>query len=68
MYVAKIIKLGILFQATLLEKQWSQEMLSNNISVLSTKKFLLRSSAHRWIRSEMARHMFMKKKLEIIDE
>lgn len=68
MYVVKIIKLRIFFQATLLEKQWSQEMLSNNVSVLSTKNFLLRSSAHKWARSEMAKHMFIKKRLEIIDE
>lgn len=68
MYVAKIIKNKIIFHATVFEKYWSEEMLSNSVDVISEKKFLLRSSAYKWVNAEVARHLFMKKKLEIIDE
>lgn len=68
MYVAKIIKNGLVFHATLFEKSWSEEMLSNSVNLVSEKSFLFRSSAYKWMNAEISRNLFMKKKLEIIDE
>lgn len=68
MYVAKIIKSKLIFHAIVFEKHWSEEMLSNNIKIISQKKFLLRCSAYKWINAEITRDLFVKKKLEIIDE
>lgn len=68
MYVAKLVKNKLILHATVFEKHWSEEMLSNSINLISEKNFLLRSSAYRWMNAEIARHLFMKKRLEIIDE
>ncbi len=68
MYVAKLVKNKLIFHATVLEKHWSKEMLSNSVNIISEKSFLSRRSAHKWINAEITRDLFMKKRLEIIDE
>lgn len=68
MYVAKILKHRVLFHATLFEKYWSEQMLSNTVQVICQKRFVFRSSARRWINSEISKDLFNKKKLEIIDD
>ena len=68
MYVAKITRSKLILHAQLLEKQWSEEMLSNKVDAISSKKFLFRYFAYKWINAEISRSLFMKKKLEIIDE
>lgn len=68
MYVAKITKYGLIFHAELLEKQWSEEILSNNIKKISNKNFFFRSSAYKWINSEISKTLFIKRELDIIDE
>lgn len=68
MYVAKIIKNKLTFHAIVFEKHWSEEMLSNNIKIISEKSFLLRCSAYKWVNAEIAKDLFVKKKLEINDE
>lgn len=68
MYVKKLVKNKLILHATVFEKYWSEEILSNKVEPISQKKFLLRCSAHRWMNAEISRNLFMKKKLEIIDE
>lgn len=68
MYIAKLVKNKIFFHAIVLEKKWSEEILSNKIKIISERKFLLRCSAYKWMNAEITRDLFMKKKLEIIDE
>lgn len=68
MYVAKITRSKLILHAQLFEKQWSEEMLSNKVDAISSKKFLFRYFAYKWINAEISRSLFMKKKLEIIDE
>lgn len=68
MYVAKIIRYGIILEASVFEKEWSEEMLSNNIVLIKKKNFLLRFFAYRWVNAEITKILFTKKQLEIIDE
>lgn len=68
MYVAKLIKNKLVFNAILIEKYWSDSMYSNTVRIVSQKKFLFRRSARKWINAEISRDLFIKKKLEIIDE
>ena len=68
MYVARITRSKLILHAQLFEKQWSEEMLSNRISAISSKRFLFRYFAYKWVNAEISRNLFMKKKLEIIDE
>lgn len=68
MYVEKLVKNGLILHASVFEKHWSEEMLSNRIELIAEKKFLLHRSAYKWMNAEIVRHLFTKKKLEIIDE
>lgn len=67
MYVIKIVRDSILINASLYEKYWSEEMLSNNFNLINSKNFLFRFSAHRWINKQVCQELFTKKELEIID-
>jgi hypothetical protein len=68
MYVAKITRSKIILVASVFEKYWSEEMLSNSVTLIGRKKFLLRFSAYKWVNAEISRSLFRKKQLEIIDE
>jgi hypothetical protein len=67
MYVAKFDRAGMLWKVTLLEKRWSDQMLSNEITELKTKKFWMHHNAYRWIEREVSCDLFHKHQLEIID-
>jgi hypothetical protein len=67
MYVAKFSKRGILWQVTLLEKVWSEEMMTNEVVEKGKKNALLHSTARRWIRNQIAREMVKRHELEILN-
>lgn len=67
MYVARFSKRGILWQATLLEKVWSEEMMTNQIVERGSKTALFHSTVGRWIRNEIAREMVKRHELEILN-
>jgi hypothetical protein len=67
MYVAKFDREGILWRVTLLEKEWSQEMLSHEIKEISSKRFLFSTRAYRWIHNQIIIDLFAHRKLEIIN-
>lgn len=67
MYVAKFNRSGIVWTVTLLEKQWSESMLSHEVSEICKKKFVFHSSGYRWINKEISKHLFTRHELEIID-
>jgi hypothetical protein len=67
MYVAKFTKNGVLWDVKIFDKSWSQEMLSNEIKQIASRKFILHSSGYRWINKEIAKNLFAQHKLEIID-
>lgn len=67
MYVAKIKKGPIRWDAVLFEKRWSDIMFTNEAIEIGSKRLLLHSSAKRWVRNEIIKDMFRKHELEIID-
>jgi hypothetical protein len=68
MYIAKITRKNFYLTASLLKKQWSNEMFSNSVFLIAQKNFLLRWNAHNWINKQISNEMLLKKELEIIDE
>lgn len=67
MYVAKFDRNKIFWKVTLFEKNWSEEMLSNQVSFIDEKSFVFHRSAYRWINKEVAKNLFDNHLLEIID-
>lgn len=67
MYVAKFTRKGLRVHVEIFEKRWSEVMLSNEISYISSKKFFFRYHAVRWMRAEIVGQVFKQHKLEIID-
>ena len=67
MYVAKFTKSGIRWHVKLFNKDWSTEMLSNEMTEVDSKKFLLHSSGYRWIHRRIIREIVSRHGLEIID-
>lgn len=68
MYVAKIIRRGLIIDAAVFEKVWSEEFSSNRIETIKTKTFLTRKKAQSWANKEICKNMFENNRLEIIDE
>jgi hypothetical protein len=68
MYVAKICRKGLMIQASIFKKEWSEDFMSNQIISISKAKFLSRRAAQNWSNAEVCRSMFENHELEIIDE
>jgi hypothetical protein len=67
MFVAKFDKEGILWRVTIFEKNWCEEVFSNEVKQVQSKKFLFHSSGYRWINKEICKRLFDKHELEIIN-
>ena len=67
MYVAKFNRDSIFWIVTIFEKRWSESMHSNELIEIKKKAFILHSSGHRLINSEMSRMLFDQHKLEIVN-
>lgn len=67
MYVAKFSKKGILWRVVLLEKVWSEEMMTNEVVEKGSKTAVFHSTASRWIRNQIAREMVLRHELEILN-
>lgn len=67
MYVVRFDRNGIRWKVTLFEKNWSEEMQTNEVSEVSSHKFFLHATASRWIRNEIAKKLVKQHKLEIIN-
>jgi hypothetical protein len=65
MYVAKICRNNLIVEATLIDKRWSEEMLSNQIFSIKKRNFLLKSSAKRWINKQTVLNLIDIGKMEI---
>jgi hypothetical protein len=66
-YVIKISggKLGT--SAHIYKKYWSEELLSNTLTEITTKDFVFKFRARRWAEKEMLKILIDKKEMEIID-
>jgi hypothetical protein len=67
MYIAKFNRTGIQWKIDLYEKKWSEEMLSNEISLINTHKFFFHTTAKRWVRNEIVKQLVNHHGLEIIN-
>ena len=67
MYVAKISSESIFYRATLLEKTWSEEMLSNNIIELESKRFISYFLAKHWLNKKIVKLLIDRNQMEVID-
>lgn len=67
MYVAKFDKEGIFWTVTVLEKVWSDVILSHEVKEIRSKRFLFHQTGYRWIEKEICKSLFYKHQLEIIN-
>ena len=67
MYLARFDKKNIFWHVTIFEKLWSEEVFSNEVKEIKSKKFLFHYRGYRWIEKEICRSLFYKHRLEIID-
>jgi hypothetical protein len=68
MYVAKFSSEGIFYRATLFKKDWSDEILSNKIIELDSKRFIFYFWAKYWINKKISNILIDQKMLEIINK
>jgi hypothetical protein len=67
MYIAKFIHNEGRWNVTLMEKRWSDSLLSHEIELIGNRKFFLYSSGQRWIRKQIIKNLVKYKQLEILD-
>ena len=67
MYVARFDRESIFWRVTVFEKTWSQEMLTNEVKEIRSKRFIFHQRAYRWIEKEICRSLFYNHRLEIIN-
>jgi hypothetical protein len=67
MYVVKFSSESLFFRVTLFEKQWSEEMLSNSMTEIDSRRFMFYCAAKRWVDKTIVRLLIKQKKMEIID-
>lgn len=68
MYVAKIYRRGVVVSATIFEKNWSEDLSSNVITILGSKKFISKRRANQWVNNKVCNHLSSNKRLEILNE
>lgn len=48
MFIVKMVRNGIMINVTVMEKDWSETMLTHSVKEISSSRFILRSSAKKW--------------------
>lgn len=67
MYVATIRKRGFLWSTEIYQKIWSEEMMTNEMTLLISEKSFFRFSAKNKIKNEIIKRFIHSHELEIID-
>lgn len=67
MYVARFHRESIFWQVTVFEKTWSDQMMTNEVKEIKSKRFIFHYRGYRWIEKEICRSLFYKHRLEIIN-
>jgi hypothetical protein len=67
MYVARFARYRVRWYVVLFEKSWSEQMQSNEVYEINSRKFFFHGSAQRWVRKEIVKKMVKQHKLEIIN-
>lgn len=65
MYVAKVCRNNLVVEATLIDKRWSEEMLSHEVVSIKKRNFLFKRSANSWIQKEIVSDLVSIGKMEI---
>ena len=68
MNFVRIYRDGIFIVASIYHKKWSEEMLSNTMTLVEQKRFLLKVSAKRWVNLTMCNDLIKNNRLEIVNE
>lgn len=68
MYVGKISGSGWRLTASVYQKTWSNELSSNKIELINSKRFFLKFMAKNWINATICKDLLKHKELEINDE
>ena len=64
MYVARIKRHSIKHRASIIEKHWSNEMLSNSIEIIDSKDFFFKFRAKKWTKKRIIDILQDKRDLE----
>lgn len=67
MYLGKVTRGHLRWKASLYNKHWSDDMGTNEMTEINSKKFILNYFARRWVRNETVRNLIGNHELEIID-
>lgn len=67
MFIVKTMRKGLMVEVTVIEKRWSESMLSNVVETISSSRFFLRSSARRWANKEMLKVIDQRYGMEYIN-
>lgn len=67
MYVATIRKKGLLWNAEVHEKIWSEEMMTNEIKLIASKKSFFKFVVKKTIKNEIIKRFIHNHELEIIN-
>lgn len=67
MHVVRIRKNKFSYTATIIEKIWDNELLSNQISILANKNFIFYFFAKRWAKNKIIEILKTNNKLEFIN-
>jgi hypothetical protein len=68
MYVVKISSESLFYRATLFKKDWSDEILSNEIIEVDSKRFIFYFLARCWINKKISNLLINQGTLEIINK
>jgi hypothetical protein len=67
MYVARFKKESIKHKVYIIEKTWSEEIMSNNVQIIDSKTFFFKFRAKRWSEKRIVKMMMDLGKLEILN-
>ena len=67
MYVASFTRKNLIWQASIINKKWSDEMFSYEASCINKRSFVFLVSAKRWAKSVIIKNMIERKELEFIN-
>lgn len=67
MFIVKTMRKGLMVEVAVMEKRWSESMLSNVVETISSSRFFLRSNARRWANKEMLKVIDQRYGMEYIN-
>lgn len=66
MYVVRVTRHKITYKASLIEKTWSDDIMSNEVKVIQSRTFLFKFWAKAWAKNKLIKTMVERNSLEYI--